>query len=142
MAPFRGFLEERVAQAACESVGPALLFFGSRDSGQDFLYEAELRDYVARGLTGLVTAFSRVAGAARVYMQDAIAAHTDEVRALLERGATVYLCGEASRMAPAVRVAFGAIYQRQTGADEAQAEAWLNGSESAGRYLADVWASE
>ncbi len=143
VAPFRGFLEERAAQAATgEAVGPALLFFGSRDPGQDFLYEAELREWSARGLTGLVTAFSRVAGQPRTYVQDAIAAHADEVWALLERGATVYVCGEASRMAPAVRAAFGAIYQRQTGADEAQAEAWLNGLAAAGRYLADVWASE
>jgi cytochrome P450/NADPH-cytochrome P450 reductase len=141
VAPFRGFLEERAAmQAAGEPIGPALLFFGSRDPQQDFLYEAELRDWSARGLTGLVTAFSRVAGESRTYVQDAIAAHAEEVWSLLEGGATIYVCGEASRMAPAVRAAFGAIYRDRTGADEAQSEVWLNGLESAGRYLADVWA--
>ena len=143
VAPFRGFLEERAAtQAAGEPVGPALLFFGSRDPQQDFLYADELREWMGRGLTGLVTAFSRVAGQPRVYVQDAIVTHAEEVWALLEGGATVYVCGEASRMAPAVRATFGAIYRERADADESQAEAWLNGLEAAGRYLADVWAGE
>ena len=143
VAPFRGFLAERAAiQATGGTVGPALLFFGSRDPRQDFLYEAELRAWSARGLIELVTAFSRVAGQPRVYVQDAIAAHAEEVWALLAGGAIVYVCGEASRMAPAVRAAFGAIYRDRTGADEAQAEAWLHDLEAAGRYLADVWAGE
>jgi len=143
VAPFRGFLEERAAQGeAGEPVGPALLFFGSRDPQQDFLYGAELRDWSARGLTGLVTAFSRVAGQPRVYVQDAIAAHAEAVWSLLEAGAIVYVCGESSRMAPAARAAFGAVYRERTGADEAQVEEWLSGLEGAGRYLADVWAGE
>lgn len=142
VAPFRGFLQERAArQAGGEMIGPALLFFGCRDTQQDFLYEEELREYEARGVTTLIAAFSRAAGQEKTYVQDAIAAHADAVWALLQQGATVYVCGEASRMAPAVRAAFGAVYRQQTGAGEQQAVEWLKALEAEDRYLADVWAA-
>lgn len=42
VAPFRGFVQERAAQAkAGENVGKTLLFFGCRKRDQDFLYSAE-----------------------------------------------------------------------------------------------------
>lgn len=42
VAPFRGFVQERAAQAkAGEKVGKTLLFFGSRKSTEDFLYKEE-----------------------------------------------------------------------------------------------------
>jgi len=142
VAPFRGFLRERAArQEGGEAIGPALLFFGCRDAQQDFLYEQELRDYEARGVTTLITAFSRTVGQEKTYVQDAIVAHADAVWVLLQQGATIYVCGEASRMAPAVRAAFGAVYRKQTGAGEQQAMEWLKALEAEGRYLADVWAS-
>ncbi|MEP7359108.1 MAG: hypothetical protein ABI847_17790, partial [Anaerolineales bacterium] len=60
---------------------------------------------------------------------------------LLENGASVYICGDARHMAPAVRRAFGQIYRAKTGADEAAAEAWLAQLAADHRYLADVWAA-
>lgn len=42
VAPFRGFVQERAAQAAMgEKVGPTVLFFGCRKKAEDFLYEPE-----------------------------------------------------------------------------------------------------
>jgi NADPH-ferrihemoprotein reductase len=42
VAPFRGFIQERAAQAkAGENVGKTLLFFGCRKKDQDFLYSTE-----------------------------------------------------------------------------------------------------
>lgn len=42
VAPFRGFVQERAAQAAQgEKVGTTLLFFGCRKSDEDFLYKDE-----------------------------------------------------------------------------------------------------
>ncbi len=59
----------------------------------------------------------------------------------LQQGAIVYVCGDASRMAPDVRRAFAAIYREETGADERAAQTWLDGLTAEGRYLVDVWAT-
>lgn len=142
VAPFRGFLEERAAIAARgETLGEALLFFGCRDPEQDFIYETELRQWAAEGIVTLHAAFSRAAGQPRVYVQDEILLQADEVWRLLEAGAVIYVCGDASRMAPDVRRAFASIYRQHTGASDAAAEAWLTRLTADGRYIADVWAS-
>jgi NADPH-ferrihemoprotein reductase len=42
VAPFRGFIQERAAQAkAGENVGKTILFFGCRKQSEDFLYKSE-----------------------------------------------------------------------------------------------------
>lgn len=42
VAPFRGFVQERAAQAkAGENVGKTILFFGCRKQNEDFLYSSE-----------------------------------------------------------------------------------------------------
>jgi cytochrome P450/NADPH-cytochrome P450 reductase len=73
-------------------------------------------------------------------VQDQIKAHADEVWELMQRGAVIYVCGDASRMEPDVRRAFAAIYQAKTGADAQGAEDWLTRLQHDNRYLADVWA--
>jgi NADPH-ferrihemoprotein reductase len=42
VAPFRGFIQERAAQAAKgEAVGKTILFFGCRKKSEDFIYQSE-----------------------------------------------------------------------------------------------------
>jgi cytochrome P450/NADPH-cytochrome P450 reductase len=142
LAPFRGFLEERAAlKARGASLGPSVLFFGCRHPQQDLIYEGELRGFVAEGVTGLEVACSRVDESRKTYVQHLVRERGDEVWRLLESGAVVFVCGDASRMAPDVRRSFAAIYRDRTGAGEAAAEAWLDGLIAQGRYLVDVWAS-
>ena len=142
LAPFRGFLQERAALGAQgRRIGPALLFFGCRHPEQDFIYAGELRAFAERGVAQLYPCFSRVPDRARVYVQDEVLARTDEVWKLLEVGAVVYVCGDATRMAPDVRRAFAAIHRAKTGGTDAQAEAWLDDLVARNRYLVDVWAS-
>jgi sulfite reductase (NADPH) flavoprotein alpha-component len=91
VAPFRGFLQERARRG-----GPApWIFFGARHRAHDFYYQDELE----RG--PLELAFSRDQPE-RVYVQHRLRERADEVVAWLERGAYLYLCGDASTMAPAV----------------------------------------
>ena len=142
LAPFRGFLQERAAlRAAGRPVGPALLFFGCRHPRQDFIYEDELRGFAEQGVARLFACFSRLADEQKTYVQDQVLRQGAEVSKLLQAGAVVYVCGDASRMAPDVRRAFAAIHRQETGGDERAAEAWLDGLTAANRYLVDVWAA-
>jgi cytochrome P450/NADPH-cytochrome P450 reductase len=142
LAPFRGFLQERAAlRAGGQRIGPALLFFGCRHPEQDFIYAGELRAFAEAGVTELMPCFSRVPDRPRVYVQDAVRERQDAVWKLLQAGAVVYVCGDATRMAPDVRAAFVAMHQAKTGGSAAQAEAWLDDLTARGRYLVDVWAS-
>ena len=142
LAPFRGFLQERAAgRAAGRAVGPALLFFGCRHPRQDFIYEDELRAFAEQGVARLFACFSRLADEQKTYVQDLVLRQRAEVWALIQAGAVVYVCGDASRMAPDVRRAFAAIHRQETGSDERAAEAWLDGLVAKNRYLVDVWAS-
>lgn len=142
LAPFRGFLQERAAlKTSGQPVGPALLFFGCRHPQQDFIYEDELKAFEAQGVVQLVTAFSREEGQPKRYVQDELYARREAVWAQLEAGAVVYVCGDASRMAPDVRRTFAAIGREKTGQTALEAEQWLNELTAANRYLVDVWAA-
>ncbi len=139
LAPFRGFLQERaLLQSQGVEVGPSLLFFGCRHSQQDFIYESELRAFERQGILHLSVACSREQEQ-KVYVQDRIREQRHEVWQLLQNGAVVYVCGDASQMAPAVRRAFASIYQEQMEASVEQAEEWLNDLARQQRYLVDVW---
>jgi cytochrome P450/NADPH-cytochrome P450 reductase len=74
-------------------------------------------------------------------VQHAIHVQGEAVRRLLQQGASIFVCGDASRMAPDVRKAFSALFQERTGALEADAQAWLTGLAATHRYLEDIWAS-
>jgi cytochrome P450 / NADPH-cytochrome P450 reductase len=139
-APFRGFLQERAAlKQQGARLGKSLLFFGCR-TPDEFIYQDELRAWSDQGITEVSTAFSRVEGQPKTYVQDQIRARADDVWQLIQDGAVIYVCGDAGRMEPDVRKAFTDIYQAKTGAGEQQAAEWLDQLTRANRYLADVWA--
>jgi cytochrome P450/NADPH-cytochrome P450 reductase len=142
LAPFRGFLQERAAlKKQGAPIGESLLFFGCRDPQQDFIYEDELRAFAADGVVTLHTAFSRMPGQAKTYVQQVIGAQATDVWRLLQQEAIIFVCGDASRMAPDVRKAFVGVFQERTGASEADGQAWLTGLVANQRYLEDIWAS-
>jgi cytochrome P450 / NADPH-cytochrome P450 reductase len=142
VAPFRGFLQERAAlKQQGVPVGESMLFFGCRDPLQDLLYEDELRAFEAAGVTRLCTVFSREPGKPKTYVQQAIKKQSEEVWRLLQQEAVVFVCGEASRMAPEVRQAFVEVFRQRTGTTVADGQAWLTGLAASHRYLEDIWAS-
>ncbi|HMC17507.1 MAG TPA: cytochrome P450, partial [Albitalea sp.] len=109
LAPFRGFLQERAElRAAGREVGPSMLFFGCRHPQQDYIYRDELEEFARSGVAELHVAFSRLQDR-KVYVQDLLREQRERVWALLQRGAVVYVCGDASRMEPDVRAAMVGI---------------------------------
>jgi len=142
LAPFRGFLQERAwLKSQGTPVGRSMLFFGCRHHEQDFLYADELAALAHDGVTDLRVAFSRLPGEKKVYVQDLLLEERDAVWQMIESGAVVYVCGDASRMAPDVRRAFAAIHAQKTGGGEAAANRWLDELTAENRYLVDVWAA-
>ncbi|HTP57461.1 MAG TPA: cytochrome P450, partial [Spirochaetia bacterium] len=142
IAPFIGFLQERAWLKEHDyAIGPSLLFFGCRRQDTDFYYHEELQEHQRNGVVHVVTAFSREIPGAKLYAQDRIRDHADEVWELFQAGAVIYVCGDAGTLAPAVRSAVGAIFQQKTGCSEEKREEWLNDLVTRQRYIADVWAS-
>lgn len=103
------------------------LIFGERQRQPDFLCAAELQRWQAGGeLLHLDLAFSRDGGG---YVQDQLAAQAARLRRWVDRGAAIYVCGNARGMAPAVDAALRAIL------GDADVDALM----ASGRYRRDVY---
>jgi cytochrome P450/NADPH-cytochrome P450 reductase len=140
LAPFRGFLQERAAlKAKGAKLGPVMLFFGCRHPEQDYLYADELKSFEASGITELHTAFSR-AESPKAYVQNLISAQQERVWSLIEQGATIYVCGDGSKMEPDVKAALVAIHRERTGGDTEAGQRWIDDLGTKNRYVLDVWA--
>jgi NADPH-ferrihemoprotein reductase len=121
-------------------LGPSVLFFGCRSRAHDFLYEAELSDFVESGALGqLHVAFSRD-GPSKDYVQHHIAREGARVWELLRKpGACLYVCGDAKAMARDVHRALIEVVGQHGGMGGAAAEAWVKHFTESGRYMRDVW---
>lgn len=136
VAPFRAFMQEREARDAS---GDNWMFFGDQTFTQDFLYQVEWQNYLKSGLlTKMDVAFSRDQ-AEKVYVQHRIKENAVELFAWLERGAHVYVCGDANRMAKDVHTALIEVIAEQSGKSAEQAEDYLKALRSAKRYQRDVY---
>jgi sulfite reductase (NADPH) flavoprotein alpha-component len=136
IAPFRGFLHER---RALGHTGRNWLFFGGRSSSADFLYREELEGMRADGhLTRLDTAFSRDQEN-KVYVQDRMMEQSRLFWQWLQEGASVYVCGDATRMAKDVNAAIRKIAEQEGGMSQEQAEEYMANLKDQHRYHRDVY---
>ena len=141
IAPFMGFLQERRAlKQYGEEIGEAVLFFGCRSKAKDFIYQKELSEFESEGaLTTLHVAFSRDDPQKKVYVQHLIAKEKESMWRLLQKGASIFVCGDASTMAPDVRAAFSAVISDCGSKSKEEAEKYLENLCNNNRYLEDVW---
>jgi cytochrome P450/NADPH-cytochrome P450 reductase len=138
IAPYRGFLQARAAmKARGDSVGQAILFHGCRHPAQDHLYADEFSAFARDGVVELEPAYSRPEGGEKCYVQHRIGARSDRIWELIAQGAVIYVCGDASTLAPAVEQAFMDIYRGKNGGGDAKA--WLASMKADKRYLVDIW---
>ena len=136
IAPFRAYLEERKARGA---TGKNWLFFGDQHTATDFLYEDQIDAWLkSRHLTRLDTAFSRDQEQ-KIYVQDRILEQAEEFYAWLEEGSSIYICGDASRMAKDVDLAIHKVIERIGGKTQEEAKAYVDALKKAKRYLRDVY---
>lgn len=147
VAPYRGFLKERkfalTSASADATRGDWMLFFGCRHPEEDYLYREEFEKHAADGtLTKLVTAFSRVDGQPKSYVQHRLKELGKDVNAALARGASIFVCGDGAGMAKDVRAAFADIMVTHGEMTGGEAEMALQKMVSDGRYVTEVWCDE
>jgi sulfite reductase (NADPH) flavoprotein alpha-component len=136
VAPFRAFLQQRVADGAS---GRNWLFFGHRHLRSEFLYQTEWLAALKRGqLNRLDVAFSRD-GSERRYVQHVIGERAKELVGWIDGGAHLYLCGDARRMARDVEATLIDAIARVRGIDIEAAGDELDALSSTGRFQRDVY---
>jgi NADPH-ferrihemoprotein reductase len=141
VAPFRGFVQERAAQAKSgQNVGKTVLFFGCRKRSEDFLYEKEWEQYKEALGDNFVlhTAFSRD-GPNKVYVQHQMEEYGEEINKLLEQKAYFYVCGDAAHMAREVNTLLGKIIAKYRNVSETKGEEIVKAMRASNQYQEDVW---
>lgn len=122
IAGLRSHIKERPA-------GRTWLLFGERSAAHDALFAGELAQWQRSGaLERLDLAFSRDGGE-HTYVQHLLAARAGEVRAWIDAGAAVYVCGSLQGMAGGVHEVLTTILGQEQ-LDQLDAE---------GRYRRDVY---
>ena len=136
VAPFRAFLQER---QAIKAPGGNWLYFGHQRSDYDFFYQDELVAMRSSGLLSRLTlAWSRDSEE-KIYVQHRMRDDGRDIWAWLERGAHIYVCGDALRMAKDVERALVDVvaeHGRRSPEDAARYVAELKKND---RYQADVY---
>jgi sulfite reductase (NADPH) flavoprotein alpha-component len=136
IAPFRAFLQERQAIGA---PGANWLFFGEQRASSDFYYKDELSQMAKSGvLTRLDTAFSRDQNH-KIYVQHRLLENAGDIWDWLQRGAHVYVCGDAKRMAKDVDHTLRQICRDAGNLSDDQTEEYIGALRHDKRYQKDVY---
>lgn len=141
LAPFRGFIQERqFLKDQGKPIGDAHLYYGCRKRSEDFLYEEELQDFLARGsLANLYLAFSRDQ-AEKIYVTHLLRQHKSQLWDIIEnRKGHIYVCGDARNMARDVRDIILETIREEGKKTNEEADAYFKKMEIQRRYSADVW---
>ncbi|MGD9598602.1 MAG: assimilatory sulfite reductase (NADPH) flavoprotein subunit [Steroidobacteraceae bacterium] len=136
IAPYRGFLQ---ARAAAGARGRHWLVFGARRFSTDFLYQSEWLAARKRGLLHRLDLAASRDQAEKVYVQHRLREHGAELWRWIDGGAALYVCGDATRMAPDVHAALRDVVRAHGGRTGEAADEYLAGLVADRRYLRDVY---
>lgn len=142
VAPFRGFVRDRVhsvTSGESSNMGKIMLFYGCRDEN-DYLYEEEWPQYSTQldGKFEMIVAFSRISNK-KCYVQHKLKERQNDVLALLNQGANVYVCGDAARMAKDVQHTICEMIAQDKGVSIEDASEIVKAMKVNGKYQEDVW---
>ncbi|KAI8803637.1 cytochrome P450 [Cladochytrium replicatum] len=136
LAPFLGFLQHRELTGA---KGEAHLYFGCRTAGH-CIYQKQVEVWEANGtLTKRHVAYSRHPEEPKTYVQDLLLRDGAMLWSLAKKGAVLYVCGNASKLAKDVRAAVEEIAAQIGGLSPEEAAKHVQELQDAGRYNEDVW---
>lgn len=136
VAPYRAFLQDRESN---NQKGKTWLFFGERRFHSDFLYQVEWQKLLKDGyLEKIDVAFSRDQEQ-KVYVQDRLIEKQQEVFEWLNKGASIYLCGDMKQMARDVQKALLRIIEAEGGMSEEKALEYLKSLKKSKRFQTDVY---
>ncbi|KAH6984510.1 NADP/FAD dependent oxidoreductase [Ilyonectria sp. MPI-CAGE-AT-0026] len=141
IAPFRAFIAERLRlKTMGRKIGEMVLFFGCRHTEEDYIYRAELEqmERESEGKLRIVTAFSRVSGQKKTYVQDKMQEMSSDVSRLLAEDATLYICGRAS-MAREIGKTVSAVVGKDKEWTQSQAQDWAASMKRGRKWQEDVW---
>lgn len=132
IAPFRAFMQERMAQNA---KGKHWLFFGEWNAAYDFFYEPYWRELESQGVLKIDTAFSRDQEM-KIYVQHRLWEEAQEIWNWIAQGAIIYVCGDAQHMAKDVDAILHQIVEHFGQTD---AKAFMKQLRQDKRYLRDIY---
>ena len=136
IAPFSAFLQKRDNDGGS---GQNWLFFGNQHFTDDFLYQTELQDFKERGVLNRIDlAFSRDQEH-KIYVQDRIKEQGQDLYQWLEQGASLYVCGDGSKMAKDVHQALLEVIEQYGNKSTEQAQEYLIELRDSKRYQKDVY---
>ena len=126
-----------------QKTGEIDLYFGCRYSDHDYLYQSELETYTSTGiLSNLYTAFSREHGKEKTYvqnvMQDKPECRQRLAEMILNKDASVYVCGDGNAMGKDVQEAIVNILTDKLESKQ-NALAYLDQMKTSGRFVLDIW---
>ena len=136
IAPFRAFLEERIAR---DATGDNWLFFGDRTQADDFLYQDELQQWEQQGKLRLSLAWSRDESTPKTYVQDLMKQQGQDIYDQLNNGGYFYVCGDASRMAKDVDATLLEIVSTFGAMSIDKANDFISELKKQKRYVRDVY---
>ncbi|KPM44112.1 hypothetical protein AK830_g2399 [Neonectria ditissima] len=121
-------------------IGEMVIFFGCRHADKDYIYRSELEqmESESEGKLRIVTAFSRVPGQKKMYVQDKMHELGSDVSRLLADDATLYICGRAS-MAREIGKTVSAMVGKEKQLSHSEAQEWAASMKRGRKWQEDVW---
>ncbi|MCY1604340.1 assimilatory sulfite reductase (NADPH) flavoprotein subunit [Staphylococcus pettenkoferi] len=136
VAPFRSYMQER---EELELEGNTWLFFGNQHFRTDFLYQTEWQSWLEDGyLERMDVAFSRDTDD-KVYVQHKIKENAKLFNEWLERGASIYVCGDEKYMAKDVHEAIKQVISQERQISEDDSEEFLKQLKRDKKYQRDIY---
>jgi len=135
IAPFRSFVAERDATAAS---GKNWLFFSEDQFTTDFLYQTEWQSWFETDILTKVSLVFKNGAENAVTLADKITEQGKELFEWLEKGASLYLCGEKEPAGKAIEEALLKVFESRTGSSTA-ANAYVENLKKENRYAKDLY---